>query len=125
MRALRQTSLVSLWHHRVLGTLWAVGGMACLADLHRSYWWEQRKAWLPALVGLVYLVTGAAFLCCRSWARRAMLILMVLAGLLFADWTLAGLMLGNQSLLWLALGGFGCAVYTVVFVLRSPSNHSA
>jgi hypothetical protein len=125
MSALRQIPLVSVWHHRVLGALWAVGGLACLADLHRSYWWEQREAWLPALTGLVYLITGVAFICRRAWARRVMIILMVLAGLLFADWILAGLMLGNQGLLWLALGGFACTVYTVTFVLRSPSSHSA
>ena len=124
MSALRQTSLVSVWHYRVLGILWALVGAACLADLHRGYWWEQRKAWLPALVGLLYLITGLGFAFLRARARRAMTILMVLAGLVFGDWILAGLMLGNRSLLWLALGGFGATAYTMVFILRSPSGRS-
>ena len=112
MNAPRHTSLVSLWHHRVLGGFWALLGLGCIADLHRGYWWEQRVPWIPALVGLVYVASAIGFVFVRTWARRVMTILMVVAALIFADLILMAGWVGNHKLMPWVLAGFGVASYT-------------
>lgn len=108
----------SLWQQRIVGGLWALLGLAFAVQLLRL---NPRNP--SILLGLPYLVAGVAFLVGCGWARRAMLVLLVLAGLLFADWMLAGLMLGNGSLFLLALAGFGFTAYSAAFVLRSRLEH--
>ena len=118
-------SPVSVWHHRVLGGAWALGGVAVIADLHRAYWWEQRQAWLPAIAGLVYLVTGAGFMVGRTWARRVMVALAALAALVFGDMVLMAGWVGNRPLLYWMLAALGVAAYTGVFILVSAAERSS
>ena len=123
MNTTSDRSLISLWQQRVIGSLWALLGLACVVNsfrMERSQAW----AWLSVLLGSPYVVVGVGFLRVRTWARRALWVLMVAAGLLFADWVLAGLMLGNRSLLWLGLAGFGFTIYSAAFVLWSRVRYS-
>ena len=124
MSASRQMSLVSRWHHRVLGGAWALGGVAVIVDLHRAYWWEQRQAWLPALVGIVYTVAGVGFMLGRTWARRVIGVLVVLAALFFADMLLMAGWVGNHPLLHWMLAALGFTAYTAAFILLSAALRS-
>jgi hypothetical protein len=119
MNAVRHVPVVSLWHHRVLGAFWALLGLGCIADLHRGYWWEEGLQWLPALVGAAYLATGIGFILVRTWARRAMIVLMFVAGLFFADMILMAGWVSNRALMPWALAGFGVTAYTAAFILIS------
>jgi hypothetical protein len=119
MNAHRHNSLLSLWHHRVLGGFWALLGLGCIADLHRGYWWEQGLPWIPALVGAVYVITVIGFVLVHTWARRVMAILMVVAALFFADFILMAGWVGNHKLMPWVLAGFGVAAYTAVFLIIS------
>ena len=120
-------SLISLWQQRVIGGLWALLGLACILHSFQMARMEQMhrsQAWFWALFASPYVVAEVGFLLVRTWARRALGTLMVVSGLLFADWILAGLMLGSQSLLWLSLGGFGFTIYSAAFVLCSRVRDS-
>ena len=122
-------SVVEVWHHRLIGVIWSLGGLGFLVDLHRSYWWEQRTAWLPALIAITYLSTGVGFTLGRPWARKAMVVLAVVGGLFFADMILMAGWVGNRSLLHWMLPAFCFAAYTVLFVwisavCRCNNSHS-
>jgi len=108
--------VIETWLHRLIGSIWALIALWLLFDLHRSYWWEQRTAWLPALAGLAYLCTGIGFVLGRSWARKTMVFLAIGAGLFFADMILMAGWVGNRTLLHWMLPAFGFAACTVLFV---------
>jgi hypothetical protein len=111
-----QRPLFEVWLHRLIGSIWSLGGLWLLFDLHRSYWWEQRTFWLPVLAGLTYLSTGIGFSLGRGWARKTMVALAVVAGLFFADMILMGGWVGNRILLHWMLPAFCFAGFTILFV---------
>ena len=120
-------SLISVWQQRVIGGLWTLLGLASILNSFQMARMEQMprsQAWFWALLASPYVVAGLGFLLVRTWARRVLGALMVVSGLLFADWILAGLMLGNPTLLLLALSGLGFTAYSAVFIFRSRLRHS-
>jgi|GEM_PF-5279257 len=111
------------WHFRVLGIFWALCGLFCLGDLvWRSYWWEQKTAWVPVLVGVPFIVGGFGFARRQIWARGCVIPLMLVAGLICLDGLLCGGFTGNRTLVWLSVAGLALAVYTGTFALLSLCN---
>jgi|SRR5579883_1344355 len=117
MSAAQHESLVSLLHHWVLGGIWALGGLACVADAHRSYWWERSPSWLmPILVGAAYVAAGIGFVLGRTWARVLLGVLMVVAALIFCWCIFMAGWVGNRPLLHWMLVALGIAIYTGAFI---------
>lgn len=121
MKSSRPTSFILVWHHRVLGAIWALGGVAVLADLHRAYWWEGGCACVPLVVGTLYTAAGVGFVLGRTWAYWAMAGLIVLAALFFADMILMAGCTGNRAFLHWMLAALGFTAYTGVLVIFSAA----
>ncbi len=75
--------------------------------------------WPPILVAIAYAIVGVGFVLGRTWARRTMAGLAVLAGLYSADMVLMAGWVGNRALLHWMLAIFGFAAYTAIFILVS------
>jgi hypothetical protein len=112
-------SPILVWHHRLLGVLWALAGLAFIVDLRRAYWWEQGRAWLPVLIGTGYTTAGIGFALALTWARRVLAGLVVMAGLFFADMVLLCGFAGNREGMYWMLGACGLAAYTFSFIFVS------
>ena len=119
MKIRHQSSLVSVWHHRVLGVLWVLWGAVSAVGLDLDNLWKWRIEWLPALLGLVFIIAGVGFALVRDWARSVMAVLSVVGGLYFADMILMAGWVGNRPLLHWMLAAFGLAGYTATFILIS------
>jgi hypothetical protein len=113
-----QDSPVVVWHHRIIGSLWALGGLWYLPNV-LLFWQGGGIAWLSMLVGCVCFSTGIGFVLGRTWARIAMVVLCMVAVLVSADMILAAGWLGNRALLEGALPALGASAYIVLFVLIS------
>ena len=120
MRIARYLQACERWHFKLLGTLWALCGLMCLSDLAwRGYWWEQKTPWVPAVVGIPYIVVGCGFTQSRVWARWCMLPLMLVAALIWLDMLLCGACTGNRLLVWLSVAALIVILYTALFDLFS------
>ena len=125
MSAPYPTSLAFVWHHRVLGALWALGGlMTFVVGLRRAHWWENAWGWVPPFLGMVYLIAGVGFILARTWARRVMAVLVVLAGLLFAHLFLIAWGGEDVTVFRWMVPALGFAFYTAAFIVISADLRS-
>src|SRR3989442_7414975 len=80
---------ISIWHHRALGGLWVLCALIVIGNIVPAMLqhdrWARYQSWIPAFAALTYIVTGIGFIFGRTWARRTMAILMVVAALLSVD----------------------------------------
>jgi hypothetical protein len=114
----------SIWHHRVLGTLWALCGCVVVRNVVRVDSWAKSGLWIVLLIAASYVATGAGFICGRTWARRTMVVLMVVASLWFLDMLLMSGVDGNRAGVRQMLVALGVAGYTLVFLAISAAWHS-
>ena len=67
---------VSIWHHRVLGTIWALCGLVTTGSVLAATFQHgspgEYQFWIALLGALAYVVTGIGFILARTWARRTM-----------------------------------------------------
>ena len=113
-----------IWHHRLLGGLWALCGLVVIGHMVLSGRWAEYPFWVASAVALSYVIAGIGFTLGRTWARRTMAALMVIAALFFLDMLL---MLGfhaNRAGMWGMLVALGIVVYTLGFLLISAAWHS-
>ncbi len=114
----------SIWHHRLLGGLWAVCGCVVIGNMVLSNRWADYQFWVMSAVALSYVITGIAFMFGRRWARRTMGALMVIAALFFLDMLLMFGFHGNRAGMREMLVALGVVVYTMGFLLISAAWHS-
>src|SRR6266850_194043 len=114
----------SIWHHRVLGTLWALGGCVVIGNVVRVDSWAKYQPWIVLLVAVSYVATGAGFVFGRTWARRTMAVLMLVAALFFLDMLLMSGWVGNQAGVWEMFVALAVAGYTLFFLVISAAWHS-
>lgn len=114
----------SMWHHRVLGGLWALCGLFVIGRTAVRGNWDEPQFWFVFPVPLLLIVAGVAFVFGRTWARRTMAVLMIFAGLFFLDMLLMSGWVGNRAGVWQMLGAFGVTVYTLFFLGVSAAWHS-
>ena len=107
-------SLVSTWHHRVLGGFWTLFALALLAVLLRYDHWKEIGTWIATLLCVTGVITGTAFMFARTWVSLAVLI--VVAALFFLDMVLMFGVHGNRPYMYLMTGGVVIACYTLVFL---------
>jgi hypothetical protein len=114
----------SIWHHRLLGGLWALCGCVLFVGLVLKAPWDEYQFWLASAVALLYAIAGIGFMRGRKWARRTMAALMVVAGLFFLDMLLMFGVHANRAGMLGMLVSLGAVAYTVGFVLISAAWHS-
>ena len=114
----------SIWHHRLLGGLWGLSGFVVTGNVVLSSRWAEYQFWIACAVALSYVITGIGFIFGRTWARRTMTVLMVIAALLFLDMLLMFGFHGNRAGMWEMLLALGIVVYTLGFLLISAAWHS-
>src|SRR5260370_37799571 len=111
---------IAIWHHRLLGGLWALCGVATFVSVliamvqHGS--WVEYQLWISLFVALAYVVTGIGFILARTWARRTMGVLMVVAVLLAFDMMVPAGMAGDRLGVRAMLVAAGMAGYTLLFL---------
>jgi hypothetical protein len=115
-------SMVSRWHHRVLGTLWGLfgsilGGWNVIHNIRNEDLRNDLGLWIVPLIMLAYVVTGVGFFFGRMWARIVMVFLMLLAVFFSVDMVLMSGWTGNPEGLPKLFAVFGIATYTLLFVL--------
>jgi hypothetical protein len=119
---------VSVWHHRVLGAIWALCGLVTIGNVliaafeHGSL--GEYQLWIGLLGALAYVVTGIGFVLARTWARRTMGVLMVVAVLWALDMVLMFGVHGNRQGVRAMLVAAGIAGYTLLFLAVSTEWHS-
>lgn len=118
------SSPIYLWHHRMLGGLWALCGLVVIGNLLRHGAWSEYQQWIAVLVATAYVVTGIGFIVGRTWARRTMGVLMVMAVLLFLDMMFMFGWGGNRAGVREMLVALGVAAYTLLFLAISAAYHS-
>jgi hypothetical protein len=116
--------LTSIWHHRVLGGAWALCGLFAIGNILRHASWSEYQHWIALCVAAAYVATGIGLTLGRTWARRTMAVLMVLAALFFLDMLLMSGWVGNRAGVWEMLAALGVAGYTLVFLGISAVWHS-
>ena len=79
----------------------------------------EYQDWIALSVATACVVTGIGFIFGRTWARRSMDVLMVVAMLLFLDVLLMSGWSGNRQGAWQVLVALGLAGYTLLFLLIS------
>jgi hypothetical protein len=114
----------SIWHHRVLGGLWALCGCALIVDMVLIGRWAESGFWLASAVALLYVFTGIGFMRGRKWARRTMAALMVVAGLFFLDMLLMFGFHADRAGMLAMLVSLGAVAYTLGFLLISAAWHA-
>jgi hypothetical protein len=126
MNTTAKPSLISRWHHRVLGALWGLCGLVLCGSIllenfrHQGSWFDCRL-WIALLVVTAYTVTGVGFISGRTWARTIMAVLMLLAVLVFLDMILMSGFTGNREWLPEVLILLGTAGYTLLFLAISTA----
>jgi len=114
----------SIWHHRVLGGLWAICGLVVISHMTTSGRWTDYEFWLASAVALSYVIGGIGFVFGRKWARRTIAALMGVAALFSVDMLLMFGVHGNRAGMWGTLVALGAIVYTLGFLLISAAWHS-
>src|SRR6266850_6498161 len=107
----------SVWHHRLLGGLWALCGFFVIGNMVLSGRWADYQFWVGSAVALSYVTTAIGFIFGRTWARRTMVALMVVAALFFLDMLVMFAFHGNRVAMWAMLVALGIVVYTLGFLL--------
>ena len=119
---------ISIWHHRVLGGLWALCGAVTIGNvlirILRNGSWAEWQLWVPVLAAFAYVVTGMGFIVARTWARCTMGVLMVVAVLLALDMVLMFGVHGNRQGVRAMLVAAGIAGYTLLFLAISAEWHA-
>jgi hypothetical protein len=110
------SSPIVCWHHRVLGSLWALCGLTVIGNLFLIDSWAAKQLWIVLLVATAYVVTGVGFIFGLTWARRTLGVLVVLGMLFFIDMLLMSGVGGNRAGVWEMLVAIGVAAYTLVFL---------
>src|SRR5690348_7396243 len=90
----------STWHHRLLGGLWTLCGCFVIGNMVLSGRPADYQFWIGSAVALSYVIAGIGFVFGRTWARRTMAALMVIAALLFLDLLLMFGFHGNRAGMW-------------------------
>lgn len=114
----------SIWHHRLLGGLWTLCGFVVIGTMVLRGRWTEYQFWVASALAILYVITGIGFIFGRTWARRTMTALMVIAALFFLDMLLMFGFHGNRAGIWGAFVALGLAVYTLGFLLISAVSHS-
>jgi hypothetical protein len=114
----------SIWHHRLLGGLWALCGFFVIGNEILSGRWADYQFWIGAAVALSYVTAGIGFIFGRTWARRTLAALMVVAALFFLDMLLMFGFHANRAGMWAMLVALGVVVYTLGFLAISATWHS-
>jgi hypothetical protein len=115
---------VSTWHHRLLGGLWAICGIVVIGNMILSGRWSEYQFWIVLTIASSYIATGIGFTFGRTWARRTMAALVVLAALFFLDMLLMSGWGGNRAGVSEMLIALGIAGYTLAFLAISAAWHS-
>ncbi len=76
---------VSKWHHRLLGGLWAICGFVVIGKMVLSGGWAEYQFWIVLPIAMFCIAAGIGFILGRTWARRTMAVLVVLAAVFFFD----------------------------------------
>jgi hypothetical protein len=79
---------------------------------------------IPLVLAAIYVFTGIGFILGRTWARRTMGVLMVVAALWFLDMMLMSGFNGNRQSVREMLVAIAVAAYTLVFLVISAAWHS-
>ena|ERR1043166_3915200 len=124
MSAIAHWGGVSTWHHRLLGGLWALCGLVVIGNVVLSRRWAEYQFWVASAVALSYVITGIGFILGRTWARRTMIALMVIASLFFLDMLLMFGFHGNRAGVWGMVVALSIVLYTLGFLLISAAWHS-
>jgi hypothetical protein len=124
MSAIAHWGGVSTWHHRLLGGLWALCGLVVIGNAVLSGGWAEYQFWVASAVALSYVIAGIGFILGRTWARRTMVALMVIAALVFLDMLLMFGFHADRAGVWGMLAALGIVVYTLGFLLISAAWHS-
>jgi hypothetical protein len=120
-----QWGRVSVWHHRILGGLWVLCGVAFIASLIASHSWDSwENPCVGALVGAAYIFAAIGFIFGRTWARRTIGVLTVIAELFSMDMLLMFGVHSNRQGIYGSLAAMVCAGYTMVFLALSAAWHS-
>jgi hypothetical protein len=114
----------SIWHHRLLGGLWALCGFVVIGNMVFSGRWAEYQFWVASAVATLYVITGLGFIFGRTWARKTMIVLMVIAGLFFLDMLLMFGFHANRAGMLGAVAALGVVAYTLGFLLISAAWHS-
>jgi hypothetical protein len=115
---------VSIWHHRLLGGLWASCGLVVVGNTVLSGRWAEHQFWIVLPIATLYVATGIGFIFGRTWARRTMVALLVIAALFFLDMLLMSGWGGNRAGVREMLIALGIAAYTLTFLGISAAWHS-
>jgi hypothetical protein len=110
------SSPISLWHHRVLGGLWATGVFLFIWNLISKCSWSEGRLWIAAFIGAIYISASIGLIFCYTWARRVMRVLVIVAGLVSLDLMFMFGWGNNRAGVWAMLAAFGFAVYTSLFL---------
>jgi hypothetical protein len=127
MNAALKSSAVVVWHHRALGTFWALCGLVpAVSALARSSW-SEGPFFISVSAAAIFVSTSIGFIFGSTWARRVMCMLMLIAVLFFLDMLLMFGWHGNREGVWMMLAALGAVAYTLLFLaisaLHHPKNH--
>ena len=116
---------LAIWHHRILGGLWALASLAMSVNfvydmIHQG----SPELWYALSITVICCVAGIGFTRGRKWERCTMGVLMVFALLLFLDMALMFGFHNNLPAFYEALACAGVAVYTLGFLIISAIWHS-
>jgi hypothetical protein len=123
MDAALKSSAVAIWHHRALGTFWALCGLVPAVSVMARSSWSYGQFFASVTVAAVFIGTSIGFILGSTWARRVMFILMLISGLFFLDMLLMFGFHGNLEGLFMMLAALSMVAYTVVFLVISALNH--
>lgn len=119
MNAKLKSLPVVVWHHRLLGGFWTLLGLIHIGIALFRFSWTDSRLWVLMLVSAAYAGTGIGFISGRTWARRALGALLVVAALFFLDMLLMFGWVGNRPGVWLTTAALGIIVYSLLFLLIS------
>ncbi|HLH56376.1 MAG TPA: hypothetical protein VKY92_22505 [Verrucomicrobiae bacterium] len=111
------------WHHRVLGVLWGFVGVIFIGSLLQHDSWADFGQWIALVLSFAFVATSIGFFHGRTWGRRIMGVLMVLAALFFLDAMAPASIAGNYEMVWLMRIGLAAVAYTWGF-LAVPQAYS-
>src|SRR5258707_14675887 len=84
MSSFRHPGPIELWQRRILGGFWALCGIFLLVYTFRSFgWideWSDRRPWIAAPIGALYLGSGVGFILGPLWARTMMAVITTFTG---------------------------------------------
>lgn len=88
---------------------------------------DKCSVWIALFIAAAFAATSIGFVQGRTWARRSMAVLLMLAALFFLDMLLMSGWTGDRRGVWLMAGAISFVVYTQLFLVISalyrPEGH--